>query len=106
MTTHPACENAPGFQLEGNTMYIYTSQVPGTQPLDRYVNSEVDHMIVRRDWYPSHPAGYSCDALYGNYVSEGTLGYLRTDGGDGTLPLYGFTQGRHSENDGCRSGTE
>ncbi|USW53789.1 hypothetical protein Slin15195_G071080 [Septoria linicola] len=101
LTTDAGCEGAPGYVLEGNVMFIYTSQVPGTQPLDRYVNREADHMYVRRDWYPQHPQGYSCDALYGAYVGEGVTGYIRTEGGEGTLPLYVFYQGRHSDRDQC-----
>lgn len=49
LTTSSTCDNAPGFVLEGNTILIYANHVPGTQPLDRYINKEVDYMYVKRD---------------------------------------------------------
>lgn len=80
-------------------MFIYANQVPGSQPLDRYMNEEADHICVRRDWYPSAPQGYSCDALYGSYRMEGVTAYIMAQPGEGTLPLYGFRQGRHAGGD-------
>lgn len=44
MTSDAGCEGASGFQLEGNVMFIYANQVEGTNPLDRYYNSQADHL--------------------------------------------------------------